>query len=202
MHAPILVTGFEPFGGQDVNASWEAVRLLPATIAGHPVERRLLPVEFARAGDLACALVEELRPAVTIAVGEAGGRAHLTVERVAVNLMKADMPDNAGFVPQGVPVIEGGPAAYLTGLPLDACVAAACEAGVPCDESDSAGLYVCNSVMYRLLHGMHESGAKIRAGFVHVPYLPTQVMGRKGTPFCPADLAAQGIAAIAAAALC
>ena len=199
---PLLVTGFEPFGGQTINASWEAVRLLPAQIAGHPVERRLLPVEFARAGDAICAFIDELQPAVVLAVGEAGGRAHLTVERVAVNLMKAEVPDNAGYAPQGVPVLEGGPAAYLTTLPLEACVEAVHAAGVPAEESDSAGLYVCNCVMYRILCVAQERRLPLCAGFVHVPYTPAQVINRKSVPFCPAEFAACGLAALLEAAVC
>ncbi len=202
VEGPILVTGFEPFGGEVTNASWEAVCLLPDVIAGRRVERRLLPVEFGRSGDLLCAEMERLRPAAVIAVGEAGGRAHVSVERIAVNLMQARMADNAGASPQGEPVIPDGPDALFATLPVDACVEAARAAGVPTDASETAGLYVCNQLMYRLLFAVRRSGQTLPAGFVHVPYGARQVLERREMPFVPAEYSARALAAIAAAALC
>ena len=200
--APLLVSGFEPFGGEQVNASWEAVSLLPELIDGHRVERLLLPVEFARAGELLFEEVCRLRPAAVLAVGEAGGRAHLTVERVAVNLMRGSIPDNAGLQPDGEPLVAAGPAAYLATIPVDACVAASRAAGVPAEPSESAGLYVCNSVLYKTLHYIAQGGLCIPAGFVHLPYLPQQVMQRRDSPFCPADLSARGLEACLRCILC
>ena len=200
--APILVSGFEPFGGEVVNASWEAVKLLPDEMDDHPVQKLLLPVEFGRSGDLIEEAAAELRPSVVIAVGEAGGRAHLSVERVAVNLMRARIADNAGFQPDGEAIIPEGPDAYLATLPVDACVAAARADGVPADASETAGLYVCNQLMYRILHAIACNNMHIRAGFIHVPHLPCQVLEKPGKPFCPADISARGIAAALRAALC
>ncbi len=193
--APILVTGFEPFGGESLNASWEAVRLLPDRIAGRPVERMLLPVEFGHSGDLLCAAVERLAPAAVVMVGEAGGRAHLTVETVALNLMRARIPDNAGAAPQDEAIIAGGPDGCFATLAIDACVDAARAAGVPAERSASAGLYVCNQLMYRVLYAL-QGHHSLPAGFVHVPYLPQQVLERPGVPFCPAEVSARGIEAI------
>ncbi|MBQ9006825.1 MAG: pyroglutamyl-peptidase I [Atopobiaceae bacterium] len=199
---PSLVTGFEPFGGEAINASWEAVQLLPDSIEGSHVERRLLPVEFGRSGDVLCDELDRLSPTLVLAVGEAGGRAHVSVERVALNIMSARMPDNAGFAPQGEPVLAGAPDALLATLPVDACVDAARTAGVPTDASETAGLYVCNQLMYRLLYALRTAGKKAPAGFVHVPYVAEQVLERKETPFMPADYAARALVAIARAALC
>ena len=200
MDAPILVTGFEPFGGETINASWEAVRLLPDAIAGHEVIKLLLPVEFGRSGDLLVQEMTRVRPAVVVMVGEAGGRAHLTVERVAVNVMEGRIADNAGFAPTGEPVVPSGPDAYLSTLPVMACVEASRAAGMPAEPSETAGLYVCNQLMYRALHELAGKDG-VRAGFVHVPYTPTQVLERKGVAFCPSDLAAKGIAAVCEAAI-
>ena len=199
---PILVTGFEPFGGETLNASWEAVRLLPDDISGHRVERLLLPVEFGRSGDILCEEVGRLHPAMVLAVGEAGGRAHVCVERVALNLMRARMADNVGCAPQGEPVVPGAPDAILSTLPVDACVEASRAAGVPTDASETAGLYVCNQLMFRLLHYVCGAGTQIPAGFVHVPYVAEQVLERRDTPFVPAELSARALVAIARAALC
>lgn len=200
--APVLITGFEPFGGETTNASWEAVSLLPASIAGHEVRRLLLPVEFGRSADLLLAEMGRLQPAAVIAVGEAGGRAHVTVERVAVNIMRGRIPDNAGYQASGEAVVEGGPAAYLATLPVDACVAAARSQGVPTDPSETAGLYVCNQLMYRMLHAISQASLDIQAGFVHVPHTARQVLDRAGIPFIPADYSARALVGIVEATLC
>ena len=200
--APILVSGFEPFGGETVNASWEAVRLLPDEIDGHPVKKLLLPVEFGRSGDVLEEAICAERPCVAIAVGEAGGHTHLTVERVAVNLMRARIPDNAGFQPDGISIVPGGPDAYLATLPVDACVEAAHKVGVPAQPSETAGLYVCNQALYRMLHAIACNHMHIKAGFIHVPYLPCQVLEKPGKPFCPADISAAGIVAAIRETLC
>jgi pyroglutamyl-peptidase len=201
-HAPVLVSGFEPFGGQTINASWEAVSLLPDTIASHPVRRLLLPVEFCRSADLLTDALLTCTPAAVIAVGEAQGRAELCVERVAVNVMAARIPDNAGFQPDGEPIVPGGPAEYVTQLPVDACVAAAQAAGVPARPSDSAGQYVCNQLMYRLLHHLACADLHIPAGFIHVPYMLQQVAERPELPAYSADDLARALAAAIAACLC
>lgn len=200
--APILVTGFEPFGGETTNASWEAVKLLPEEVAGHKLVRMLLPVEFGRSGDMVCEQIEAIHPAAVIAVGEAGGRAHVSVERVAMNLMRASTPDNVGFQPEGEPVVAGGPDALLATLPVDDCVEAARTAGVPTDASETAGLYVCNQVMYRILNYLRQTGRGVPAGFVHVPHTPEQVLRRREEPFVPARYSARAIEAIVARALC
>lgn len=164
----VLLTGFEPFGGSSENSSWEAVRLV-ARDWGGPAElvTACLPVEFGRAGDVLLSLIEEHVPDLVIATGVAGGRGALTPERVAINLEDASIPDNAGSQPIDRAIAQDGPDAYLTRLPVRAMVERMAAAGVPSELSLSAGAYVCNHVMYRMLR--HLDGRGTLAGFIHVP---------------------------------
>lgn len=197
--APVLVTGFAPFAGQDRNAAWEAVRLLPDSVGGRPIVRRQVPCVFGESGDLVCALVDELRPSCVVCVGQAAGRSVLTVEEVAVNRMTASIPDERGREPHREPVVADGPAAYLSTMPLDACVDAARACGVPADVSQTAGRYVCNQLMYRVLDGLARRGrADVPAGFVHVPLMPSQAGAR---PSMDARLCASGLLAMLGACL-
>lgn len=169
----ILLTGFEPFGGEEVNPSWEAVERLQAPEGTELVKLRL-PVVFREAGErLAEALAAE-KPDLTLCVGQAAGRSAITPERIGVNLMDAASPDNAGFRPEEEPVIPGAPAAYFARLPVKELAAAIRAAGVPAETSNSAGLFVCNALLFRLLHEMETRYPKMRGGFIHVPCLPQQ----------------------------
>jgi pyroglutamyl-peptidase len=188
----VLLTGFEPFEQQEVNASWAAVRAVAETWdqadEGAALVTALLPVSFARA------------PRRLVAVGEAGGRSAVSVERVAVNVQDARIPDEDGAQPVDVPVIPGGDAAYFSTLPVKACLAALREAGVPGEVSNTAGTFVCNTIAYALadqLAAGHAPGA--RGGFVHVPRLPEQVPD--GAPALGVDAAAEGLRAVLRAAL-
>ena len=196
MARPVIVTGFEPFGGEKSNASWEAVRLLPDEVEGHPIHKIKLPVVFGASGDIVEAAIRELEPAAVLSVGEAGGRTCVTPERVAVNRMVARIPDNDGAQPQGDPVVEGGPDAYLSTLPLDDAVSAMSAAGVPSKVSDTAGLYVCNQVMYRVLHAVRSCGLKIPAGFVHGPYTPIQTVSKPERASLSSELSSAGLYSI------
>lgn len=165
----VLVTGFEPFGGRTVNASWEAVERLGRLWAGPErvvVER--LPVAFGAGPARLRELVTRLRPAFVLGVGEAGGRRVVSLERVALNLADARIPDTTGAAPVDEPVVAGGPTAYLASLPVKACAAAARATGVPTEVSHTAGTYVCNATFYALLHHL-EALDGVRGGFVHVP---------------------------------
>lgn len=171
----VLLTGFAPFDGAEVNESWEAVRLAaPALRAeGMAVVERELPVEFGRASTLLAEAVRELRPRLVIAVGLAAGRSALTPERVAVNIRDARIPDGAGARPIDEPVVPGGPVGYFSSLPIKAMTASLMVEGIPAAVSQTAGTYVCNDVFYALQHllatdpALADSG--IRGGFVHVP---------------------------------
>ena len=149
----ILVTGFEPFGGEDINPSWEAVRQLRAP-EGTELVRLRLPVVFREAGELLAAAMKRERPDLVLCIGQAAGRAAITPERLGVNLMDAAIPDNAGFQPREEPVIPAAPAAFFARLPVAALAEAIRAAGVPAQVSNSAGLFVCNALLYRLLHEM------------------------------------------------
>lgn len=178
MHAPVshvLVTAFEPFGGSSVNASLEAVRRLPPSSAGVRITTAVLPCVFGEAPRELDRLLAEVRPDVVVAVGEAGGRESVDLERVAINLDDARIPDNAGNRPIDAPVVRGAPPAYFSSLPVKACVAAVTATGVPGSVSNSAGTFVCNHLFFALMHAASGPGG-MRAGFVHVPtvdVLPT-----------------------------
>jgi pyroglutamyl-peptidase len=192
----VLLTGFEPFGGESVNPSWEAVRLVAADPPpGVDLRVERLPCVFDTVAATLLAAAAAHRADVVLCVGQAGGRAEVAVERVAVNLADARIPDNAGAQPADAAVVPGGPAAYFATVPVKACVAAARRAGVPTVVSHSAGTFVCNAVLYAALH----AAAAPRVGFVHVPYAPQQVTGG-GQPSLPVATVAAALRAIVAAA--
>lgn len=172
----ILLTGFEPFGGEPLNPSWEAVRGLDGQHLG---EHHLIrAVRLSCVFDLALAELEaeltQHQPVLVLAVGQAGGRCELSLERVAINLDDARIPDNAGAQPIDRPIVADGPAAYFTTLPIKAMVLALREAGLPAAVSYSAGTYVCNHLFYGLMHRIARDGLRCRGGFLHIPYLPEQ----------------------------
>lgn len=173
----VLLTGFEPFDQDLVNPSWEAVRQLDGVQLGSDAQivARRLPCAFATAGECLTRLIDELRPAMVIATGLGPGRSDISVERVAININDARIPDNLGDQPIDTAVVADGPAAYFTTLPIKAMVKAVREAGIAASVSQTAGTFVCNQVFYLLQHALAGSG--VRSGFIHVPLLPEQVMG-------------------------
>lgn len=187
----LLITGFDPFGGEKVNPSWEAVKRLPDVIGAYGLVKLQLPTMFGRAAELLIEKAEEIQPAAVISVGQAGGRKGITPEVVGINLREAGIPDNAGSQPVNEPVIPGGPAAYFATLPVREMAAAMKEAGLPCGLSYSAGAFVCNDVLYTLLH--HYSGTDTRVGFIHVPFLPEQAPD--GIPSLPLEEIVRGLEA-------
>ena len=168
----LLITGFDPFGGESINPAWEAVKLLPDAIGDYELTKLEIPTVFGVAAQTVIDKAEELNPDVIISVGQAGGRASVTPEMVGINLRFATLPDNMGAVPCDIPIIEGGPAAYFSTLPVRAMAKAICDAGLPGAVSYSAGSFVCNDVLYSVLHRF--AGTSVRAGFIHVPFLPEQ----------------------------
>lgn len=170
----ILLTGFTPFGNEDINPSWEAVREFHGRhIAGHHVVAHLLPTAFADSHRALEQAVREVEPVIMLGVGQAGGRSRLSIERVAINVQDARLPDNTGAQPIDEPVITGGPAAHFSNLPIKAMLAALLAEGLPVEISNTAGTYVCNHIAYLMLH-LAAQRPGVRAGFIHIPYLPVQ----------------------------
>ena len=197
----VLVTGFDPFAGETPNPSWEVCRMLPGTIAGLRVEALRVPCEFGRAVEVVGKAIEGLRPALVVCLGQAGGRSHMSVERVAINVDDARAPDNGGARPVDRPIEAGGPPAYFATLPIKAMTAAMRRAGVPTEVSNSAGTFVCNHLMYGVLHLIASRRLDARAGFIHVPYAESQVVDKAGIAAMSLATMAKGVeAAIVAAA--
>ena len=194
----ILVSAFEPFGGEAANASQRAVALLAAReLPGVALHATVLPTCFGTALDRLGAAIETVRPDAVLAVGEAGGRAGLSVERVAINLDDARIADNAGRQPLDRPVVAGAPDAYFATLPAKAMVAAIRAAGLEASVSYSAGTFVCNHVFFGLRHLAETRHPAMRCGFVHVPWMPEQAPA--GAASMPSGAVARGLAAALAA---
>lgn len=168
----LLITGFDPFGGEALNPSWEAVKLLPDNIGDFALTKLEIPTVFGLAAQRVLELADDLQPDVILCIGQAGGRSGVTPETVGINLRDARIADNAGCQPVDEPVVPGGPAAYFATVPVKKMVAAMTTAGFPASRSLSAGAFVCNDTLYTLLH--RYEGTPVRVGFVHVPFLPSQ----------------------------
>lgn len=184
----LLITGFEPFGGQGVNPSWEAVRRLPDQVGEYVLCKLNIPTVYGKAAQMVLAQAEALGADAVISVGQAGGRDAVTPERIAVNIRDARIPDNAGVLCGGEKVAQDGPAAYFSTLPVEKMSQAIRDAHIPSAVSNTAGTYVCNDVLYTLLNAYH--GTAVRAGFIHVPYLPEQ-----GDPSLPLEDTVNALAA-------
>jgi pyroglutamyl-peptidase len=179
MTKTVLLTGFEPFNKATINPSWEAVRALQGWSGeGFRVEVLELPCVFGRANEVLREAVDKLRPDVVIATGQAGGRAELSVERIAINVDDALFLDNAAQQPIDAAIVADGPAAYFTTLPIKAIVRELRANGLAAGVSQTAGTFVCNHVFYGLMH--HLAGRPVRAGFIHVPFLPEQAAAYPG----------------------
>jgi pyroglutamyl-peptidase len=178
----VLLTGFDPFGGEAINPSWLAASALDGeVIAGHRVVAMQRPTAFARAARALRAALRRHQPALVLCVGQAGGRACLSLERVAVNVVDARIRDNDGAQPVDVPCVKGAPAAYFGTLPVKAMHRALVDAGIPAEVSNTAGTFVCNHVFFVLMHAL-AAHASVRGGFMHIPYLPEQAARHAGAP--------------------
>jgi pyroglutamyl-peptidase len=186
----VLLTGFDPFGGESINPSWLAAeRLHGAVIAGHRVVGAQLPTSFARAPRILRAAIRKHAPALILCIGQAGGRAQISLERIAINIDDARIADNDGAQPIDIPIVRSGPAACFTTLPIKSMLAALQTANIPIEVSQTAGTFVCNHVFYALMRTLAAKPAhsRPRGGFVHIPYLPDQTIERSGTPDMPLD---------------
>lgn len=187
----VLVTGFEPFGGEAINPSWMAAQALHGrTVAGHRLIGAQLPTVFGHSIEVLRGLLHRHRPALVVCTGQAAGRAALSLERVAINVADARIPDNDGAQPVDTPVVAGGPAAYFTSLPIKAMFAALLAEGINAEVSQTAGTFVCNHVFYGLMHELatRHDLARTRGGFIHLPWLPGQ-----GQPSMRLDEIVQGL---------
>jgi pyroglutamyl-peptidase len=193
----ILLTGFEPFGGEDINPSQEIVRALDgAAIDGHRIVGAILPVSFAATVPMLEDLFAQHRPVLVVALGQAGGRSELSLERVAVNLIDARIADNDGLQPIDTPVIDGADRAYFTSLPVKAIATQLHALGIPAVASLSAGSFVCNQVFFALAHLIATRTPHARGGFVHVPWLPQQAAHHPGQPSMALQTMIDGVRAI------
>ena len=171
----LLITGFDPFGGETINPSWEAVKRLPEVIGEYEVYTMEIPTVMSLAAKIVLEKAAEICPDVILCVGQAGGRSAVTPERIAINVRTARLPDNAGNQPMEEIVVPGGPDGIFSTVPVAKMAQAIQDAGLPGAVSNTAGAFVCNDTLYLLLH--HYAGSNVRVGFIHVPYLPQQ-----GTP--------------------
>lgn len=178
----ILISGFDPFGGEKVNPAYEAVKLLPDSIAGAEIVKLEIPTVFHIAAEIIEQKVEEVDPDVILCIGQAGGRYGVTPERVAINVDDARIPDNRGNQPVDQTIREDGPAAYFSSLPVKAMVQKMREAAVPSSVSNSAGTFVCNHIMYQILYMIDKNYSDKTGGFIHCPFIPEQVIDKPNQP--------------------
>ncbi len=174
----ILVTAFDPFGGERINPALEAVKLMRDQIEGAEIVKLEIPTVFHKSIEKVKAAILSENPDVVLSIGQAGGRFEVTPERVAINVDDARIPDNEGNQPLNQPIFENGEPAYFATLPVKAIVEAIQAEGLPASLSNSAGTFVCNHIMYGVLYHISKMGKPIRAGFIHVPFTPEQVAKR------------------------
>lgn len=177
----ILVTGFDPFGGEKINPALEAVKSLPSVIHGAEIRWVEIPTVFYQSAEVLEAEIDRYQPDVVLCIGQAGGRASLTPERVAINQDDARIPDNQGNQPIDTPIRLDGEAAYFSTLPIKAMVQAIKEEGLPATVSNTAGTFVCNHLMYQALYLADKKFSHMRAGFMHIPYMTEQVINKPNT---------------------
>lgn len=189
----ILITGFDPFGGENINPALEAVKKLPDTILGQEVIKIEIPTVFRKSLEKIEENIEKHNPDVVISIGQAGGRFGITPERVAINMDDARIKDNDGNQPIDISIYEDGESAYFSNLPIKAMVKEMTDNGIPASVSNSAGTFVCNHVMYGILYLVDKKYPNIRGGFIHVPYIPSQVTTKPNNPSMSIDDIAKGL---------
>lgn len=178
----LLLTAFDPFGGDKVNPALEAVKLVSDKVGRVEVVKLEVPTVFHRSIETVETAIKKHGPDVVLCVGQAGGRFDMTPERVAINVDDARIPDNEGNQPVDTPIFTDGDPAYFSTLPIKAMVQEIRNAGIPSSVSNTAGTFVCNHLMYGVLYHLKKSHPGTRGGFIHVPFIPAQVIGRPNTP--------------------
>lgn len=189
----VLITGFDPFGGESINPAYEAVKALPERIENCEVIKLEIPTVFGKSLQAIERSIERHDPDVVICVGQAGGRYELSLEKVGINLNEARIPDNEGNQPQGTKVHENGENAYFATLPLKGMLKSLHDENIPANISYTAGTYVCNHVLYGLMHMLNSKFPGKRGGFIHVPFLPQQVIGKRNMPSMSLEMISKGL---------
>ncbi|EJS76763.1 pyroglutamyl-peptidase I [Bacillus cereus] len=190
----VLLTGFDPFGGESINPAWEVAKSLhEKTIGEYKIISKQVPTVFHKSISVLKEYIEELTPEMIICIGQAGGRPDITIERIAINVDDARIADNEGNQPVDVPVVEEGPAAYWSTLPMKAIVKKLREEGIPASVSQTAGTFVCNHLFYGLMHELRKHDQKIKGGFVHIPFLPEQASNYPSQPSMSLSTISKGI---------
>ena len=174
----VLLTGFDPFGGEKINPAWEAVKQVSDEISGAKVEKLMIPTVFGKGPDTIFKKIDEIKPDLVLSIGQAGGRAQIAVEYVGVNVRVARIPDNEGNEPMYEKINPEGPDAYISNLPVPEIASYLKENGVPAYVSYTAGAYVCNDVLYSVRDYVETKGLGIKSGFIHVPFIADQVMDK------------------------
>ncbi|MDN6397534.1 pyroglutamyl-peptidase I [Alkalibacterium gilvum] len=191
----ILISGFDPFGGEKINPAYEAVKLLPDSIKGAEIVKLEIPTVFHKSAEVLEEKVKEVNPDVILCIGQAGGRYGVTPERVAINIDDARIPDNEEKQPIDVKIKADGPAAYFSTLPIKSMVEKMREAKVPSSVSNSAGTFVCNHIMYQILYMIDKNYPGKKGGFIHCPFIPEQVIDKPNKPSMNLKDIARGIEA-------
>jgi len=190
----VLLTGFDPFGGESINPAWEVAKSLhEKTVGEYKIISKQVPTVFQKSIQVLKEYIEELNPEMIICIGQAGGRPDITIERVAINVDDARIADNEGNQPVDVPVVEEGPAAYWSTLPMKAIVKRLQEEGIPASVSQTAGTFVCNHLFYGLMHELEKYDKKMKGGFIHIPFLPEQASNYPGQPSMSLSTIRKGI---------
>jgi len=189
----VLVTGFEPFGGERVNPSIEAVKRLSDKIAGADIIKAEIPTVFNKSIRKLEKILEDEKPDITICVGQAGGRNRISVERVAINISDGRIPDNEGYQPVDEIIFEDGDTAYFARLPIKKIIKELNDRNIPAEVSNTAGTYVCNHLMYGLLYNINKKYPNMMGGFIHIPFLPEQVIDKPNMPCMSLDLIVEGL---------
>ncbi|MDO4814058.1 MAG: pyroglutamyl-peptidase I [Gemella sp.] len=174
----ILVTGFDPFGGEKINPSWEVVKSLPEKVKGVSIKGIQLPTVFGKSAEVLFKEIDKFKPDVVVCIGQAGGRAGITPERIAINIDDARIADNGGNKPLDDVIREDGKSAYFSTLPIKAMVENMKELGIRAEVSNTAGTFVCNHIMYQVLYYVDKNYPYTKAGFIHIPFLPEQVQDK------------------------
>ena len=193
----ILVTGFDPFGGEKINPALETIKRLPDTILGAQIIKLEIPTVVGKSLAKIKEAVEKENPDVVLSIGQAGGRSEITVERVGINIDDCRIPDNEGNQPIDEPVVKGGPAAYFVTVPIKAIVENIKAHNIPASISNTAGTFICNHVCYGVAHLAAQRTAAekpMKSGFIHIPFLPEQVIGKPAlTPSMSLETIVSGI---------